>query len=476
MRRTKIVATVGPASSDPDVLRSMIGAGLDVARIGLAHGTLDDHLAMYWRLRDAAEATGSDIGILIDLPGPKVRCARFADGGTALADGQAITVVAGTDASDSTRIEIDYESVASDVMVGDQLAIGDGNITLMVEGKSDAVVDARIIHGGLAQGRPGFQIPSERLRLSTPTAEDLEFVDAFVDVGVDMIAVSFVRSAHDMRGIRTQPAPAGPLLVAKIETRAAVENLDGIIETSDAVMVARGDLGLDFPIAELPHLQKHIIGQCVARSRPVITATQMLESMVHSTIPTRAEATDVANAVFDGTSAVMLSGETAIGDDPVNAIETMARITERADEEFDRDSWIQVIQRHVGDDHDAGSASVRTDALSLAACEIAEKIGAMAILCLTRTGFTAQSITRFRPEVQVLAFTPDSRTARQLRLSWGTTPTQNLEHPTSREVAEQAMTDLRERNELMSGDLVVVVSGQSLLTRSTDTLRVVTVP
>ncbi|MCP5035735.1 MAG: pyruvate kinase, partial [Actinomycetia bacterium] len=316
MRRTKIVATIGPASWDPATLRQLIEAGMDVARVGLAHGDLDQHIGTYRSIRQAAADSGRSIGILIDLPGPKIRCAPFPEGGVDLIDGSPIRITAGTTSSSSDVIEVDYEGVIRDVEVGDRLSLGDGGLVLMCADKETDHLSATVIHGGHVQGRPGFQVPSGRLNLASPTPEDLTYVDAFVEEGVDMIAVSFVRSAHDIRSVGVQHPPDGPLLVAKVETRAAVEHLEGIIETAGAVMVARGDLGLDYGLSELPHLQKHIIRRCIARGRPVITATQMLESMVHAPSPTRAEASDVANAVFDGSSAVMLSGESAVGINP----------------------------------------------------------------------------------------------------------------------------------------------------------------
>lgn len=476
MRRTKIVATVGPASVDPTVLKPMIDAGLDVARIGMAHGTLDGHLRTYDTIRAAGDATGHDIAILVDLPGPKVRCAPFPDGGVHLDNNQELSVVAGTDASTAERIAIDYESVVEDVQIGDHLAIGDGNVTLEVIGKDTDAVRVRTLSAGKVQGRPGFQIPSDRLRIGTPTPEDHRFIDAFVDKGVDMIAVSFVKSAVDMRSVGTPIAPEGPLLVAKIETQAAVKNLTEIVDISDAVMVARGDLGLDFPIAELPHLQKRIIRECVARGLPVITATQMLESMVSAPEPTRAEVTDVANAVFDGTSAVMLSGETAVGVDPVNSVATMARICERAETDFDHESWMTIINEWTEAAGSGAISAVTTDAICRSAVFVAETVGAKALVCLSRTGLTVRSASRFRPDVPIIAFSPDPRTVRILNLSWGVTAMLGSESPSPRARVDEALDMVRGHHGIDTGDLVVVISGQSTVARATNTLRVEMVP
>ena len=476
MRRTKIVATIGPESADAAVLRAMIDAGMNVARIGLAHGTLDDHLQTYEMIRGTAAETSADLAILADLPGPKIRCAPFPDGGVDLPEGGKLRVVAGTDASTADVIEVDYEELLREMTVGDRIALGDGNIVLLVEGASADALEVRVIRGGRVQGRPGLQVPSDRLGISTPTPEDLRLVDAFVDRGVDMIAVSFVRSAHDIRSVGVEPAPRGPLLVAKIETAAAVANLDGIVEASGAVMVARGDLGTDFALSELPHLQKHIIRRCTAMGRPVITATQMLESMVYAPTPTRAEASDVANAVFDGSSALMLSGESAIGVDPVNAVATMAEIIARADQEFDHEAWARLIAELRDDDADAGMAAITTDALTVAACSIAEQVDAKAILCLSRTGFTVRSVARFRPATPILAFSPQPRAVRQLAVSWGTRAAATEERATADEVRVDALRLAREQLGMETGDRVVVISGQSTKTHATDTLRVMSIP
>ncbi len=476
MRRTKIVATVGPASFDPAVLNEMIQCGMNVARIGLAHGSLDDHLATYNRVRSAAAAAGADLSIMVDLPGPKIRCAPFPDGGVDLPAGSEVKITSGRDASDAEVISVDYPDLITGMQPGDRIALGDGNIAMSVEGVSGDAVATRVVRGGLVQGRPGLQVPSERLRLPTPTPEDLRLADAFVHAGVDMIAVSFVRSAHDIRRVGVEAAPAGPLLVAKIETAAAVQNLDGIVDASGAVMVARGDLGTDYALSELPHLQKYIIRRCIAMGRPVITATQMLESMVYAATPTRAEASDVANAVFDGSSALMLSGESAIGVDPVNAVSTMAEIIQRADEEFDHRTWAGVIEelRHDGSPKDA--AAITTDALTMAACQVAEQVGAKAIVCLSRTGFTARSVTRFRPSVPILAFSPNEGAVRQLAVSWGTRATHTDERSSAVEVRDDALRLARDRLGMSTGDRVVVISGQSTRTRATDTLRIMPIP
>ncbi len=476
MRRTKIVATIGPASESPEQLRALIRAGMDVARIGTAHGTIDEHLAKYRNIRAAAKDLGANVGILADLAGPKVRCAAFPEDGAILADGAKVRFTAGETASSSEVISADYDGLVADVDVGDQLALGDGNIVFVVTDKDQDGLDAMVVRGGVGKGRPGLQVPSERLRISTPTPEDFVMADAFIEEGIDMLAVSFVRSAHDVRSLGVEAAPRGPLVVAKIETKAAVDNLEGIIEASGAVMVARGDLGIDFPLSELPHLQKHIIQRCVALGRPVITATQMLESMVYAPSPTRAEASDVANAVFDGSSAVMLSGETAVGVDPVNAVNTMAEITMRADASFDHDDWMKGISEIREGDAETDFGAITTDSLTFAACKVAEQVGAKAILCMSKTGYTVRAVNRFRPRTRILGFSPDERAVRHLSLSWGTEAIVTEMRSDSFVTVQDALELTRSTFGCHPGDKVVVISGHSTATRATDTLRVMRVP
>lgn len=476
-RRTKIIATIGPASDSEHTLKSLIEAGMDVARVGLAHESLDLALERFHRVRRAARDFGRPVGILVDLPGPKVRAGTMPDDGVILGDGQTVRLVPGSDPSTVEVMTVDYDELLVDVQAGDRLVVGDGSVVMQAVDKTGDALVARVIHGGTLKGRPGVHIPAERLRLSTPTNEDLRLLDAFVEAGVDMVALSFVRSAHDVRRVGTEPHPRGPLVVAKVETRAAVENLDGIIEAAGAVMVARGDLGAEFPIEELPHLQKAIIHKCIALGRPAITATQMLETMIHAPTPTRAEASDVANAVFDGSSAVMLSAETAIGHDPTLAVATMARIAERADEQFDYTGWAEklaAIGRKA--EAEAGDDAV-TIAMSMAGWRAAAETKADAIICISRTGFTVRSIARFRPEAKILGFAYDDRTVRQLTMSWGAAPYLLDEAATPANAVPIAIEHALRAGEIRRGDLVAILSGSpDYPGQATDTLRLVRVP
>jgi len=344
-RRTKIVATIGPASDRPEVMAALIDAGMDMARFSLSHGPLEHTLARIAEFRDVARASGRFVGVLADLPGPKVRAAEFTGDGALLVEGALVEIVpaAPEDSSDLRRIAVDHPASLLAIEAGDRVALGDGAIQLVVEDADHDGARARVATGGWVQGRPGVLLPPGRSAVSSPTAEDLRLLEAVSDAGVDAVAVSFVRSAGDIEAARAVRPDA--TLIAKIETAEAVDALPEIIAAADGVMVARGDLGLRCALEDVPHHQKRIIRTGVSYARPVITATQMLESMVRSPVPTRAEVSDIANAVFDGTSALMLSAETAIGHDPLAAVTTMARIAERAERDFDHHDWGRRLDR-----------------------------------------------------------------------------------------------------------------------------------
>lgn len=471
-RRTKLIATIGPASEDEATLKALMEAGMNVARLGLAHGKIDEHIERFHRIRKVSADLGVRCGILADLPGPKVRCATFGEDSVDFDVGDTVRFVVGNTSSTKEVIEVDYQGLPTDVMVGDRLNLGDGRLLVDVTQKEGDELITTVAHGGPMSGRPGVHIPADRLQMATPTAEDFKALDAFVEVGIDMVAISFVRSAHDIRRVGTEPYPRGPLIVAKIETRAAVENLPGIIEASGAVMVARGDLGNEMSIEELPHLQKRIIRECIAGGRPVITATQMLETMITNPAPTRAEASDVANAVWDGSSALMLSGETAVGVDPANVVRTMARIARRADEEFDHVRWAADLAKMRMTEIDESDHSV-TDAMTLAAWRASEELGVTAILCVSGSGFTVRSMARFRPSARIIGFSHDESTVNQLTMSWGTTPMLMTGDLTNR--YERAVQDAKNAGHVRTGELVAILAGGNL-GLSTNTLHIERVP
>jgi pyruvate kinase len=375
--------------------------------------------------------------------------------------------------SDWRRIGVDYPDLVGHLREGDRLSLGDGGIALEVERIDGDRASARVLTGGRLLGRPGVTLPMARFPLEAPTEEDLRLLARVADTGVDAVALSFVRSGADIERVRAAAGPDGPMLVAKIETQEAVDALEDVIAAADGVMVARGDLGIRCALEDVPHYQKRIISTGVSWGRPVITATQMLESMLRAPTPTRAEVSDVANAVLDGTSALMLSGETAIGHDPVGAVATMARIAARAEREFDYERWgrergIQQVAESRG-----RPASARiTAAISAAAWRAARDSGAVAIIACTGSGATARAISRFRPEIPLLALTPSPRTARQLSVGWGITPVVMEEQHTTDEIVWFATKAVVEAGLAKAGDVVAILVGSpEEPVPTTDTLR-----
>jgi pyruvate kinase len=411
---------------------------------------------------------------LADLPGPKPRTGAFDDPGAELVEGAEVKLVAsdGRVASTSTVISADEQIVAS-LEPGDRVALGDGGVALLVTERAGDHVMGKVISGGLVRGRPGIAVPGKPSAQPSLTPEDRDRLDALLEVGVDLIAVSFVRSAEDVQAVRALTGPGGPLLVAKIETAEAVEDLDRIAATADAVMVARGDLGVRLPIEDVPHIQKRIIRTGVRYGRPVITATQMLESMITAASPTRAEVADIANAVLDGTSALMLSGETAIGAHPVNVVATMARIATRAEREFDYRSWgADLAPQEVSGG--PGSPAALTAATTAAAWRATRDQQVALIIACTRSGATARAISRFRPDVPIIAATPSDETARQLTVSWGVTALTVGESRSTDDIVWFAVQAVVRAGYATSGDVAVVLAGSPTEPEpATDTLRLV---
>jgi pyruvate kinase len=474
-RRTKIVATLGPATDGDNALESVVRAGVDVVRLNLSHGSVAEHLDRLQHVRAVAITVGKPIGVLADLPGPKVRAGEFAAPGVQLVAGSVIRFETGDGPSDAELIRVDYAGFLEDLAVGDRVVIGDGAICARVQHLEPASAVAVVENGGRAQGCPGVHLPSERSRLATPTEEDLVLAETMAAAGVDFIAVSFVRKPADMTAVREVVGDRAQL-IAKIETSSALGNLTEIIAVSDAIMVARGDLGIDCPLEDVPHLQKSIVRQCVEFGIPVITATQMLESMVTSPSPTRAEVSDIANAVFDGTDALMLSAETAVGSAPALVVATMSRIAERAETEANYQQWAEWLGR-LQRDHWYSPGDRITAAVTHAAAQAARDAGAAAILCCTRTGRTARAMARFRPQAQLIGLSPLASTVNRMTLSWGVDPIEVDTYTTTDEMVWFAVQTAFDQGKIAAGDTVLVLAGapDRQSTAATDVLRIIQV-
>ncbi|HET8990653.1 MAG TPA: pyruvate kinase [Acidimicrobiales bacterium] len=472
MRRTKIVATVGPASESAERLAELVAAGVDVFRLSFAHGDIPSGVERLRRVRAAAP----DVAIMVDLPGPKIRAGSFGTSAVVLEVGEECELAEGLEESSTAeRIVVERADVVGRLRQGDKVHIGDGGVTLeVVRAGSPALT--RVISGGAVMGKPGLSLPSSIVNERLPTEGDRARIQALRDEEFEILAVSFVRSAFDVESVRAVLSRDDVMIMAKVETGEAIDNLDEIIEHADSIMVARGDLGVRLPIEEVPHLQKEIVRSGIRYARPVVVATQMLESMTHARMPTRAEVTDVANAVLDGASAVMLSAETAIGDDPVGVVQTMDRIVRRAERSFPYEEWGASlgVQRLTAS---STQATRVTAAVTGAAWRAAMDEKAVAIVACTRSGLTARAISRFRPPMPIVAITPSRATARQLRSSWGVQEVVLSAASDIDTLCEVAISELKRIGLARSGDAVVLMAGSASGGAAvTDTVRMLVVP
>jgi pyruvate kinase len=480
-RRTKIIATLGPATDEPRVLDALLAAGVDVCRINLSHGPIEGSLARVAQVREAAARTDRYVGVLCDLPGPKVRTALFPDEGVVVEPGHRLQLVeagpAGPTTSDDAVIAIALEGAVRLLRPGDIVSLGDGGVELFVVEAGEDSATAEVRSGGILRGRPGVGLPADRVPLASPTEDDLLMLERLLEVGVEYVAVSFVQSANDVRAVQRAAGPGGPLIIAKVETQAAVDDLEAIVEASDGVMVARGDLGVRVPLEDVPHIQRRLIRVGVSYAKPVITATQMLESMITAPTPTRAEVTDVANAVSQGTTAVMLSAETAVGHDPVAVVAAMAKIVVRAEREFDHVAWGLRLGRQQQNALDEVPAAAKiTSAITAAAWQASVDIEPAAIIACTRSGWTAKAISRFRPSCLLVGVTPSEVTARQLSLVWGCTPICVSELATTDDLVWCAVEAAVEAGYAKAGDIVAVLAGNPNEEKpTTDELRLVAI-
>jgi pyruvate kinase len=452
MRSTKIVATIGPASKDPDVLQQMVEAGMDVARLNFAHGDAEQHSEIAAAIREGAERAGRDVAILGDLPGPKLRIGPVAGGVAELARDSQVVLTPESIEGTSERLPVAWEGFADLVDAGDVLYLADGAVRLRVGEVSDGDVVTKVEVGGSVASRQGLNLPNVTVSLPAVSEEDIGLIDSGLEMGVDFFALSFVRRREDLDPVREHLAARDVHvpLIAKIEKPQAAANGEEIIQAADGIMIARGDLGIELPIEEVPLVQKRLLALAGRHATPTITATQMLESMVHSTRPTRAEVADVANAIFDGTDAVMLSQETAVGKHPVLAVQMMASIAQTTERELPYGRWL--AER-------GPQANNQYHALAFGAVGGVYQLGLKCIVSPTNTGATAGLISAYRPKAPVLALSPYPEVVRRCQLLWGVHPRLHEEPLDTLDLIEACARVAEREGFAQMGDVIGITAG-----------------
>lgn len=450
MRNAKIVCTIGPATASLENMRQLVAAGMDVARINRSHGSAEEHAAVYANVRQAAEEAGRNVAVLVDLQGPKIRLERFENGPHDLAAGDVFTITTRDVVGTKDICGTTFKGLPGDCKPGDTLLIDDGKVRLEVTEVTQTDVVTKVVVPGPVSNNKGINLPGVAVSVPALSDKDEEDLRWGLGIGADFIALSFVRSAQDYEDVARIMAEEGRTVpvIAKVEKPQAVDNLEEIVDAFDGVMVARGDLGVELPLEDVPLVQKRAIELCRANAKPVIVATQVLESMTHSPVPTRAETSDCANAILDGTDAVMLSGETSVGDFPFITVETMARIISNTEQKgFTRIAPFLTTPK------------TRGGAITHAAAEVAEVLDVKYIVTFTQSGDSALRMSRLRPETPMIAFTPDSHTQKRLALSWGV-QAELVDHVDSTDdMVNLVDTYLRDSGRAVDGDYVVVVSG-----------------
>ncbi|MFF5474543.1 pyruvate kinase [Streptomyces achromogenes] len=454
MRRAKIVCTLGPATDSYDRIKALVEAGMDVARFNLSHGTHAEHEERYRRVRKAADETGRSVGILADLQGPKIRLGRFAEGPVLLErdDTFTITVEDGVE-GDRHRCGTTYAGLAADVTPGERVLVDDGKVCLEVTEVDGPRVHTRVIEGGVVSDHKGLNLPGVAVSVPALSKKDEDDLRWALRTGFDLVALSFVRSGDDAVDVHRIMAEEGRRLplIAKIEKPQAVRNLDGIVAAFDGLMVARGDLGVEMPLEQVPIVQKRAIALARRNAKPVIVATQMLDSMIENSRPTRAEASDVANAVLDGTDAVMLSGETSVGKYPVETVRTMAKIVTAAEEDMLAKGLPPLTER--------GKPRTQGGAVARAAADMGDFLGAKFLVAFTQSGDTARRLSRYRSPIPLLAFTPEPATRSQLSLTWGTETFLGPHVDSTDAMVDQVDELLLHYGRCQKGDVVVITAG-----------------
>lgn len=468
MRKTKIICTIGPASDSEEMLREMMLAGMDVARLNFSHGTHEDHQIKIDRIKKLRAELGLHTALMLDTKGPEIRLGTIKDGPVTLLAGQKFTIYSDGREGDSSGASVTYTGLYRDVKPGGTILIDDGLIELVVEAVRGTDIVCTVVNGGPISNRKGVNVPGAHLSIPFMSERDLADIAFGVKNDFDFIAASFTQSADNIRQMRHELEKLGCndiRIIAKIENGAGVENCDEILNEADGIMVARGDMGVEVPMETIPGIQKKLIERCYVAGKQVITATQMLESMTKNPRPTRAEITDVANAIYDGTSAIMLSGETANGLYPLEAVKTMAKIAERTESEIDYKKRFASLEPR-------GYSSV-TGAISHATCTTAHDLHAAAIITVTKSGHTARMLSSYRPETPIIGCSPEPKTCRHMNMSWGVTPVLVEEKFSTDELLEHAV-DMAYSHKLVEyGDLVVITTGMPLgISGTTNMLKV----
>ena len=454
MRKTKVICTLGPATDENKILKTLIQSGMDVARFNFSHGTQEEQLKRLNDLKALREELDIPVAALMDTKGPELRLGLFEGGSAALKTGSTFTLTTEECLGNSERSHVNYEGLPGDVKPGDRVLLDDGKISLLVKKTSGTSIVCTVENDGPISDRKGVNVPGVVLTMPFISKKDYDDIIFAAKEGFDFIAASFVRTADDVKEVRMLLNWNGGekiKIIAKIECLQGLQNFDEILEASDGIMIARGDLGAELPLEEVPVIQKRLINKVYRNGKPVITATQMLESMINYPRPTRAEATDVANAIYDGTSAIMLSGETAAGKYPVEALRTMVRIAERAEEDIDYTARFEKMEFSSG-----GNV---THAISHAACTSAIDLGAKAIVTFTLSGRSAQEVSAFRPPCRIIAGVTSEQTCRQLNMSWGVSTLMISDEKNLDDLFEKGLRKVVEASLLKQGDMVVLTAG-----------------
>ena len=456
MRKTKIICTIGPASESEEKLRELMLAGMNVARFNFSHGSHKEQLVKYNRVLKVRKELGLPVATLLDTKGPEIRLRDFEGGKVELVSGQQFVLTTEEIMGTAERATISYKNLKNDINVGTTILIDDGLIEMTVEEIKGEDIVCKVINGGFVSNHKGVNVPGAILSMPYISEVDLADIVFGVEHGFDFIAASFVRTREDIQEVRKIVEDRGSKIkiIAKIENMQGIQNLEEIINVADGIMVARGDMGVEIPLEEVPILQKKMIKMAVAQGKHVITATQMLESMIKNPRPTRAETTDVANAIYQGTSAIMLSGETAAGKYPIEALKTMVKIAVRTEADVDYNKQFSTSSK----DH----ATNVTTAISHATCMTAIDLNAKAIIAVTRSGNTARMVSKYRPGCQIIACTPDERTWRQMNLIWGVTPLLTKEEYSMEILLLHATEAAEEKGYVKEGDIVVLTVGVPL--------------